>query len=560
MTRLGDTSKIKSVNIVMGLMTICFVIVLICPLYSLFSKAFISADGTFVGLGNYAEYFSTPALSVSIGNTIYISVFTAIVSTLIGFVYAYGVTRTNIKGKQFFRYVALIPLFLPTVVHGLSLVYLFGVQGVVTNLGWDIGLYGKTGIILSEIIYTFPQSFLMFYIALNYADGRLYEAAETMGCGNLKKFRYITVPSVKYTLINSLFVCFTLAFTDFGAPKVVGGSYNVLATDIYKQVAGQFNMNMGAVVGTLLLIPAIISFAVDRITSRKESGAISSKASALRIKDSMPRDVVFYVICGGVTLCLFIMVAVLFMGAFTKYYPYEMGFTLEHFNFSESTGGIQSFINSVVMSLLSAAAGTAFVFIYVYLVERSKSSRVLKVIGRLLSSIPLALPGMVIGLSFIFFFNSPDNPLNFIYGTVAILVLANVVHFYSVPFVTASSALKKHDKDYENVADSMRIPLWKSFTRVIVPLSLPAILEIFLYYFMNSMVTVSAVVFLYSAQFKVASIAITHMEEAGDIAQAAAMSLLILLVNIVARGIYELLVYRIKKRNERRKTDVVESA
>ena len=170
MTRLGDTSKIKSVNIVMGLMTICFVIVLICPLYSLFSKAFISADGTFVGLGNYAEYFSTPALSVSIGNTIYISVFTAIVSTLIGFVYAYGVTRTNIKGKQFFRYAALIPLFLPTVVHGLSLVYLFGVQGVVTNLGWDIGLYGKTGIILSEIIYTFPQSFLMFYIALNYAD------------------------------------------------------------------------------------------------------------------------------------------------------------------------------------------------------------------------------------------------------------------------------------------------------------------------------------------------------------------------------------------------------
>lgn len=560
MTRLGDTSKIKSVNIVMGLMTICFVIVLICPLYSLFSKAFISADGTFVGLGNYAEYFSTPALSVSIGNTIYISVFTAIVSTLIGFVYAYGVTRTNIKGKQFFRYAALIPLFLPTVVHGLSLVYLFGVQGVVTNLGWDIGLYGKTGIILSEIIYTFPQSFLIFYIALNYADGRLYEAAETMGCGNLKKFRYITVPSVKYTLINSLFVCFTLAFTDFGAPKVVGGSYNVLATDIYKQVAGQFNMNMGAVVGTLLLIPAIISFAVDRITSRKESGAISSKASALRIKDSTPRDVVFYVICGGVTLCLFIMVAVLFMGAFTKYYPYEMGFTLEHFNFSESTGGIQSFINSVVMSLLSAVAGTAFVFIYVYLVERSKSSRVLKVIGRLLSSIPLALPGMVIGLSFIFFFNSPDNPLNFIYGTVAILVLANVVHFYSVPFVTASSALKKHDKDYENVADSMRIPLWKSFTRVIVPLSLPAILEIFLYYFMNSMVTVSAVVFLYSAQFKVASIAITHMEEAGDIAQAAAMSLLILLVNIVARGIYELLVYRIKKRNERRKTDVVESA
>ena len=96
----------------------------------------------------------------------------------------------------------------------------------------------------------------------------------------------------------------------------------------------------------------------------------------------------------------------------------------------------------------------------------------------------------------------------------------------------------------------MKIPAWKSFTKVIVPLSLPAILEIFLYYFMNSMVTVSAVVFLYSAQFKVASIAITHMEEAGDIAQAAAMSLLILLVNIIARGLYEIVVYKIRKKGE----------
>ena len=550
MRRLDGTGGLKPGSITMTVMTMCFVVILVCPLYSLFSKAFLAADGTFVGLENYIEYFSTPSLSVSIGNTINVSVSTALISTILGFVYAYGLTRTNIKGKQFFRYTALIPLFLPTVVHGLSLVYLFGTQGVITDMGWDIELYGRTGIILSEIIYTFPQAFLMFYIAFRYTDGRLYDAAETMGCGNLKKFRYITMPSVKYTLINCLFVCFTLAFTDFGAPKVVGGSYNVLATDIYKQVAGQFDMNMGAVVGTLLLIPAIISFGIDRLTSRGADDSISSKASTLKIKKSVSRDLVFYIVCGGMSLCLFIMVGVLFMGAFTEYYPYKMGFTFEHFSFSESTGGIQSFINSIVMSLLTAVLGTIFVFVYAYLIERSKSSRVLKNIGRLLSSVPLALPGMVIGLSFIFFFNSKSNPLNFIYGTVIILVLANIVHFYSVPFVTASSALKKHDRDYENVADSMKIPAWKSFTKVIVPLSLPAILEIFLYYLMNSMVTVSAVVFLYSAQFKVASIAITHMEEAGDIAQAAAMSLLILLVNIIARGLYEIVVYKIRKKGE----------
>ena len=359
-------------SLAMGAMTLFFVVILLLPLYSLFSKAFLDSSGAFAGFANYQKYFSTPSLSVSIGNTVTVSVASALLGTAIGFAYAYGVTRTHIRGKTFFRYAAMIPLFLPTVVHGLSLVYLFGNQGLITNLGWDIGLYGRTGIILSEVIYTFPQSFLMFYIALSYADGRLYEAADTMGCSALKKFSRITIPSVRYTLINSLFVCFTLSFTDFGAPKVLGGNYNVLATDIYKQVAGQFDMNMGAVVGTLLLIPAVVSFAVDRLTARRSSDSISSKASALQIKPNALRDGVFYVFCGLIALCLLILVAVLFMGAFTTYYPYDLSFTLQNFQFSKSTGGFQSYLNSIWMSLLTAGVGTVFVFVYAYFIERSK--------------------------------------------------------------------------------------------------------------------------------------------------------------------------------------------
>ena len=539
----------QPVNLIMLGMTFVFVVILIFPLITLFSKAFLTAGGDFAGLSNYIKYFSTPSLTVSIKNTAFVSSVSAVMGTLLGFLYAYGLTRTNIKGKSFFRYVAMIPLFLPTVVHGLGLVYLFGKQGVITGLGWDIGLYGATGIILSEIIYTFPQSFLMFSIALNYADGRLYEAADSMGCSSMKKFSHITLPSVRYTLINSLFVCFTLAFTDFGAPKVLGGSYNVLATDIYKQVAGQFNMNMGAVVGTLLLIPAVLSFAVDRITTKRNSDSVSSKAKALQIKKSTKRDLAFYFVCGAIAVCLLSIVGVLAMGAFTTYYPYDMKFTVHNFVFNQSTGGFGSYVNSIKMSVLTAVFGTIFVFVYAWFIERGKCHPFLKHTGKALSSLPLALPGMVIGLSFIFFFNQKNNPFNFIYGTVIILVLANIIHFYSVPFVTASSALKKLDREYENVADSLKIPGWKTFFRVTVSLALPAVLEIIMYYFMNSMVTVSAVVFLYSAHFKVSSIAITHMEEAGDIAQAAAMSLLIFLVNIIVRSLYELCINFIKRKN-----------
>jgi len=526
-----------------------FLLILIAPLCSLFVKAFYGQDGAFVGFANYEKYFGTPSLSISILNTVEVSLIVAGASTLLGFIYAYSITRTNMVFKRVFVYTALLPIFMPTVVHALALVYLFGTQGVVTQLGFDIGLYGRTGIILAEIIYTFPQSFLMFYVALSYADGRLYEVADAMGVVPMRKFFGITLPGVRYTVISVIFICFTLCFTDFGAPKVLGGSFSVVAMDVYKQVAGQFNMNMGAVVGSILLAPALLSYIVDRFVSRREDAGISAKATSLRISKDRGRDTAATVFCTVISICFICLIAVLVMGAFSDYYPYKMEFTLRHFNFDRSSGGIQSFYNSILMSFLSAVIGTVFVFLYAWFIEKARGLNGLKRIARFLSSLPIAVPGMVIGLSFIFFFNSPSNPLNIIYGTVWILVLANVLHFYSVPYVTASSALKKLDKEFESTAESLNVPLYRSVLQVSVPLCLPAILEIFIFYFVYSMVTVSAVVFLYSANFKVAAIAITHMEEAGNYSQAAAMSLLVLIANIGIRIVYEIVTAKLRKQS-----------
>jgi len=518
------------------------------PLFSLFVKAFQDSSGVFVGFANYVSYFSQPALFHSILNTLNVSLTTSVISTMLGFAYAYALKRTNIRFKSFFRYAALFPLFVPTVVHGIGLILLFGRQGILTELGLVMELYGRTGIVLAGIIFTFPQAFLMFYVTLHYADGRLYEAADSMGCNALTKFIKITVPEIKYTLLYSFFVCFTLAFTDFGAPKVVGGSYNVLATDLFKQVTGQFNFNMGAVVSTLLLLPALLTFVADRMLNTNNYCEISTKAIGLKVHKNKLRDGIFFTVCFLVVSFFLIFIGALVMNAFTNFFPYDRSFTLEHFEFGRAAGGMQSFVNSISMSLLTAVFGTLFVFIYTYLLEKGKGMKHLKRLGRLLSVTPLALPGMVIGLSFIFFFNSRSNPLHFIYGTVIILVLANIVYFYAVPYATAAGALKKLDKEYESIAESMRIPSWKVFSKVSVPLSLPAILEIFMYYFVNAMVTVSAVVFLYSADFKVASIAITHMAGAGNMAQASAMGLLILTVNLLIRSMYELYLHSITKR------------
>jgi len=333
---------------------------------------------------------------------------------------------------------------------------------------------------------------------------------------------------------------------------VIGGNFNVLATDLHTQIAGQFNMSMGAVVGTLLLIPAVVAFIINRMTNSRNMGAMSAKSTKLAIKKSTARDVFFFLFCSVITLCFLALIGALAMGAFTTHYPFNMTPTLANFRFNVATGGIGAFFNSIKMSLITATVGTAFAFVYAYMMEKTDGFGFLTRLGKLLSILPLALPGMVIGISFIFFFNSPANPLNFIHGTVAILVLANILSFFSVPFLTATGALKKLDREFESVSDSMSIPRWKLFCRVTTPLSFPAILEVFMYYFVSSMVTISALVFLYTPRFRVASIAIAHMQAAGDFSQAAAMSLLILLINVVVRLLYEIVIivskYRLKRR------------
>ena len=528
---------------------ITFTVVLILPLFSLFSKAFLNSSGEFSGFANYAKYFSTPTLSSSVKNTVDIALWSTLFSGVLGFLYAFGLVRTRICGKRFFKYTAMIPIFIPTVVHALGLVYMFGRQGVLTRAGlFPFDLYGRLGIIISEAIYTFPQAFLMFFVALEFADGRLYEAADSMGAPPLAKLVQVTLPEIKYTVINAFFVCFTLAFTDFGAPKVIGGSFNVLATDIYKQVAGQFNFNMGAVVGTLLLIPALASFVVDRLVAGKNSGTISAKATKLIVPESKKRDAFFFCLCSLVTAFFLFLIATLFVGGLSENYPYNLSFTMKNFLFNQSAGGVGSYFNSLEMALLSAVFGTIFVFVYAYMMEKTSGFGALRKYGKLLSVLPLALPGMVIGISFIFFFNDRANPFHFIYGTITILVVSNILHYFSVPFFTASGCLKKLDKEYESVASSMNVPQWKTFLRVSVPLSLPAILEIFMFLFVNSMVTVSAVVFLYNAKFKIAAVAIIHMEEAGNFGQAAAMSLLILSINVLVRVLYEASVNIIRRK------------
>ncbi len=548
------------------LLCIWLLTVVVLPLSQLLSKSLTDPQGQFVGLANYIYYFKTPALSNALLNSIFVSTATTGVAVTLGFLFAYALTRTTIPAKGFFKGLAMMPLFAPTLLNGIALIYLFGRKGLITRgffgfmPGLDINLYGPVGIIISESLFTFPQAVLILSIALKATDARLYEAAESLGAGHVRTFFTVTLPGIKFGLLSAVVVCFILAFTDFGAPKVVGGNFNILATDIYKQVIGQQNFTMGAVVSVVLLIPTVIAFIADRLIQRRQVASIAAKSVPLIPVPNRWRDLLYLGFCSMTTLIIigFYMTAV--FASLVKVWPYHLNLGFWHYHFTGTGGGgYAAFFNSLRMSFYSAAAGTAITFSAAYLIEKTRQMKSLRQTAYFLSILPLALPGLVIGLAYIFFFNASGwtvagafipNPLNFIYATMAILVVSNIVHFFSVSFLTATTALKQMDREFETVSASMGVPFVKTFTRVTVPVCLPAILEIGMYYFVNSMATVSAVIFLYSADLPLASVAVANMDDAGDIAPACAMSVLIVAANIGVRLIYGFLTSGIRRRSQ----------
>jgi iron(III) transport system permease protein len=512
-----------------------FFIALMAPLSIMISRSFRDADGIFVGLANYQLYFETPALFQSINNSFFVAGVTTSIVIVLAFVYAYALTRTMMRFKGFFRVMAYIPLLSPSLLKAIALIYWFGNQGVLKDVLMGHSIYGPIGIIIASVFWTFPHAVIIISTALLISDARLYETAEALQTSRSRTFWTVTLPGARYGVISAIIVVFILVFTDFGVPKVIGGNYNVLATDIYKEVVGQQNFEMGAVVSVVLLIPALAAFAIDRFATRRQVALLSARAVPFQPKPSKWTDNGMLVYCTLISLLAIAVIGMAQYAALVTLWPYNLELTLDNYDFEFSGAGWENFYNSLRMALFTAVFGTAIVFVGAYLVEKPRGSGPMRFALQFLALTPMAVPGLVLGLSYIYFFNHPDNPLGFVYGTMIILVINTVTHFYTVSHITAVTALKQMDKEFEAVSASLKVPLYRSFFRVTVPVCLPAIMDIWIYLFLNAMTTVSAVIFLYGPGTKMASVAAIHMEELGEITGAAAMGMLIVYACIVVR-------------------------
>ncbi|MDF1608004.1 putative 2-aminoethylphosphonate ABC transporter permease subunit [Hoeflea sp. YIM 152468] len=504
-----------------------------------------------VGVQNYSEYFSNPALFSSIQNSVFIAVISTVLTVVAAFGFAYSLNRSLMRFKGFFKLVAMMPILVPSLLPGIALIYLFGNQGMLKSLMMGHSIYGPIGIVIGSVFFTFPHALIIISTALSIADQRQYEAAESLRASRWRTFWTVTIPGARYGLISAAFVTFTLVITDFGLPKVIGGQYNVLAIDIYKQVIGQQNFEMGAVVSVVLLIPAVLAFIVDRQVQKKQVSLLSARSVPFQPKPNKTFEALCLMWCGVMAVFILGLILVCQFAALVQFWPYDLSLSLKNYDFNRTDGGgWDAYTNSIQLALMTAVFGTLIVFTGAYMVEKIDGFKTGRGMFQFLAMLPMAVPGMVLGLAYIFFFNDPANPLNAIYGTMTILVVSTVTHFYTVGHLTALTALKQIDAEFEPVASSLRQPFYRLFARVTVPVCLPAILDISIYLFVNAMTTVSAVVFLYSTHTTLASVAVLNMDDAGDIAPAAAMGMMIFYTNAGARLLHMLASRRILRRTQ----------
>jgi iron(III) transport system permease protein len=531
---------------------LCLLVFLGAPLAAILLQSLQSAEGHFVGLANFITYARTPALLDSLWNSLWVSALVTVITVPLAFTFAYALRRSRMRGKALLRGITLLPLLAPSLLSAISLIYWFGNQGAMKELLTALGIeqiYGAPGIVIAQCFAVFPHALMILVTALGAADGRLYEAADAMGTSTWRRFVTITLPGARYGLISAALVTFTLVITDFGIPKVIGGNFNMLATDVFKLVIGQQDFQRGAVVALLLLAPAALTFGVDRIVSARQTAMLTARAVPYRPKPRALRDRLLTAYCALIALLVLLMMGMAVFASFASFWPYNLSPSWRHYTMGLVDAEVgEGFVNSLTMAAGTAVFGTALVFVCAYLTEKAASGRAaaggfgpaagLRGAVRLLAMLPMAVPGLVLGLGFIFFFNAPGNPLGGLYHTMALLTMCTIVHFYTTGHLTAVTALKAMDAEFEAVAASLKVPFWTTFRRVTLPICTPALIDIARYFFINAMTTISAVVFLYSPETKVASIAILNLDEAGEMGAAAAMAVLITAASSAAMLIF----------------------
>jgi iron(III) transport system permease protein len=422
----------------------------------------------------------------------------------------------------------------------MGLVFLLGANGLLTRLfNLSGSIYGLKGIVLGSVFYAFPVAFLMFSDILKYQDCSPYEAAAVLGIPRRRQFFSITLPYLRRPLVSVVFAVFTLIITDYGVPLIVGGRYATLPTLMYQEVIGLLHFGEGSVIGAFLLIPAAAAFIFDLLSRDRQS-------QGFVIQQTLPRknkfrDAAALGYCLAVCFLIALPIGGFCLLVFAAKYPVDMSFSLANIERTLQMKAGRYLLNSLLIASGTAVLGTGISYALAYWTARTKG-RFLKAL-HLISITSLAIPGLVLGLSYVLFFKG-----SFFYGSFAILILVNIVHFMASPYLMAYNSLGKLNIHLEEVGQTLGVGRFFVIRDVIIPQTRITILEMLSYFFVNCMMTISAVSFLAASRNRPVALLITQFETQLFFEGAAFVSVLILACNLTVK----ILIYLYKRKENYR--------
>ena len=543
--------KNREIKAIFAVMAVFFAGFLAVPMISVLVRSF-TGNGEPASLAHYVEVLTGRGFLRALGNSFVVSICSALLATGLAFILAYTIHYTNV-GKRYKRLIskaAILPMLLPTITYGFAIIYSFGKQGLLTKLfGRQLfNIYGFNGLLLGYVVYTLPVAFTLINNAMGYIDKRFMIVSRLMGDSPLQTFRMTIVIPLLGTLATSFIQTFFLCFTDFGIPASVGGRYEVVASVLYAEMLGSIpNFGNGAVVALIMIIPSVVSITVLHILEKYN--VRYNKISPIELKKGVKRDAVFAVLSGAVLVFALSMFVVMFITPFIEEWPYRMNFTLEHVQaVFEDRQLYGVYVNSVMVALITAFVGTLIAYGGALVTARSTVSGKLKKVIDSIALVTNTIPGMVIGLAYLFVFTG--TPLQ---NTFPIIIICNIVHYFSTPYLMMKNSLSKMNASWETTAMLMGDSWAKTIARVVTPNALSTLLEVFSYYFVNAMVTVSAVIFIAGARTMVITTKIQELQYFNEFNEIFVLSLLILFTNLIARAVFRRLARVSESRQSRAK-------
>ena len=512
-----------------------FAIFLAVPAIRLLLKSFLGEDG--LTGAYYLDVFSGKGFTTALGNSFAVSIVSALVAVGIAFVMAYIIHYTRLpRGfKRFVQAVATLPMFLPTITYGFAIIYSFGKQGLITRLlGHQFfDIYGFGGLLVGYVIYTVPVAFLLIHNTMGYVDKKTLVVSKAMGDGTLSTFWIAILRPLLGTLAGAFIQAFFLCFTDFGIPASVGGDYEVIATVLYNEMLGGVpDFNRGAVISVVMLLRSIVSILLLRFLERYNIRY--DRISDADLRRNPGRDTAWGLSGTVLAILILCMFVVIFVVPLVERWPYQTGFTLEHFQEVFSDNELQTvYLNSLGMALATALFGTLAAYGAALITARSKLPGWCKQVIDAIALVTNTIPGMVLGLAFLFVFSGTS-----LQNTFPLMILCNIVHYFSTPYLMMKNSLSKMNAGWETTAMLMGDSWPKTILRVVTPNAAASLIETFSYYFINSMVTISALIFLAGARTMVLTTKIKQLQYINEYDQVFVLSLLILATNLIAKAIF----------------------